>query len=51
MFADNNYLDQEFEFDNESGVLKMNGKVVATKGQDGSYSVDVTSCRNVGLKK
>ena len=50
-FADNNYLDQEFEFDNETGVLKMNGKVVATKGQDGSYSVDVTACGNVGLKK
>ncbi len=50
-FADNNYLDQEFDFDNETGVLKMNGKVVATKGQDGSYSVDVTACGNVGLKK
>lgn len=50
-FADNNYLDQEFEFDNETGVLKMNGKVVATKGQDGSFSVDVTACGNVGLKK
>lgn len=50
-FADNNYLDQKFDFDNETGVLKMNGKVVATKGQDGSYSVDVTACGNVGLKK
>lgn len=50
-FADNNYLDQEFEFDNETGVLKMNGKVVATKGQDGSFSVDVTACGNVGLKR
>lgn len=50
-FADNNYLDQEFEFDNETGVLKMNGKVVATKGKDGSYSVDITACGNVGLKK
>lgn len=48
-FADNNYLDQEFEFDHETGVLKMNGKVVATKGKDGSYSVDVTACGNVGL--
>lgn len=50
-FAEHNYLDQEFEFDNETGVLTMNGKAVATKGQDGSYSVDVTACGNVGLKK
>lgn len=50
-FADHNYLDQEFEFDNETGVLTMNGKAVATKGQDGSYSVDTTACGNVGLKK
>lgn len=50
-FAEHNYLDQEFEFNNETGVLTMNGKAVATKGQDGSYSVDITACGNVGLKK
>jgi hypothetical protein len=50
-FADNSYLDQEFEFDNVTGVLTMNGKAVATKGKDGSYSVDITACGNVGLKK
>jgi hypothetical protein len=40
-FTENDYLDQEFEFDNETGTLKMNGKVVAIKGKDGSYSVQV----------
>jgi len=49
-FADANYLDQEFEFDPKTGVLTMNGKAVATKGQDGSYTVDVTSVGNVGIK-
>jgi len=50
-FSDHNYLDQEFDFDNKTGELKMNGKVVAVKGKDGSYSVDVTACGNIGLRK
>jgi len=46
-FDNNNYLEYEFDFDKETGVLKLNGKEVATKGQDGSFSIDITACKSL----
>lgn len=49
-FANAGYDGQQIDFNNKTGELKIKGVTVAVKGKNGSYSVDVTACGNVGLK-
>lgn len=49
-FANAGYNGQKIDFDHKTGEMKIKGTVVAVKGKNGSYSVDITACGNVGLR-